>query len=103
MPVEGLNDWMQKPEEERKSTEDELKKEWDEWLKAHEKNVQKTIGLGKTKRVSADGIADTKNGLMLSSYVEADSLEAAAEIFKDHPHLKIPDATIEIMETMPIE
>ncbi len=99
MPVAGLEMWMGKPEEERKEQEDTLKADWDAWLKAHKGSVLNTIALGHTKRVSASGVEDTKNGLMLSSYVTAESLEAAAEIFKDHPHLKIPEATIEIMET----
>ena len=30
--------------------------------------------------------------------VEADSHDEAAKLFKDHPHLQIPQATIEIME-----
>ena len=98
MPVAGLEAWMGKPEEERKGEEGDLKAQWDSWLAAHKGSVLNTIGLGKTKRISAGGIADAKNGLMLSSYVQAESLEAAAEIFKDHPHLKIPEATIEIME-----
>ena len=102
MPPAGLGEWMSKPAEERKATEETLKGEWDTWLKEHAGAVKNTIGLGKTKRVSAHGIEDTKNGFMLSSYVEAESLEAAAELFKNHPHLKIPDATIEIMEANPL-
>jgi hypothetical protein len=35
---------------------------------------------------------------MLYSIVEAESHEAAAEQFKDHPHLQIPQSSIEIME-----
>jgi hypothetical protein len=61
--------------------------------------VLNTVALGKTKKVSMSGIEDTRNGLMLSSYVQAESPEAAAEIFKNHPHLGIPGATIEVMET----
>ncbi len=99
MPVEGLTAWMSLPEEERKAQEEELKGKWDMWLKEHSTAIKNTISLGKTKRVSTNGIEDTKNGLMLSSYVEAESLEAAAEIFKGHPHLEIPGATIEVMET----
>ncbi len=103
MPVAGLEMWMGKPQEERKAQEDELKAGWDTWLAAHKDSVLNTIALGKTKRVNASGVEDTKNGMMLSSYVQAESLEAAAEIFKDHPHLKIPEATIEIMETNPLQ
>lgn len=99
MPVEGLAQWMEKPEAERKSSEEEMKAQWDAWLAGHKDAVLNTIALGATKEVSAGGIKDTKNGLMLSSYVQAVSLEAAAEIFKDHPHLSIPGATIEVIAT----
>lgn len=102
MPVAGLEGWMEKPESERKEAEEKMKAEWNEWMGEHANAVQNTIALGKTKSVSASGVEDTKNGLMLSSYVAAESLEAAADLFKDHPHLQIPGATIEIMETRPM-
>lgn len=99
MPVEGLEAWMKKPESERKEAEAKMRTEWDAWLAAHKGAVLKTIALGATKRVSDKGVESTKNGLMLSSYVEAETLEDAAEIFKDHPHVSIPGAIIEVMET----
>ena len=102
MPVEGLQEWMQKPESERKEAEDKMKQGWDAWLAEHKDAVLNTIGLGKAKKVTSDGIADASNGLMLSSYVQAESAEAAAEIFKNHPHLGIPGASIEVMEANPI-
>ena len=102
MPVEGLEGWMQKPESERKEAEASMRAEWDAWLAANKAAVLNTIGLGKTKKISASGVEDAKNGIMLSSYVAAESLEAAAEIFKNHPHLKIPSATIEVMEANPL-
>jgi hypothetical protein len=98
MPVAGLEAWMAKPEAERKGEEESLKGEWDAWLAAHKDSVLNTIGLGKTRRVSAEGISDAKNGMMLSSYVAAESAEAAAELFRDHPHLTIPGAFIDVME-----
>ena len=102
MPVAGLEAWMQKPESERKSMEESLKQEWDAWLAAHKDLVKNTIGLGTTTRVSAQGASPAKNGLMLSSYVMAESLEDVVAIYKDHPHLKIPEATIDIMECRPM-
>lgn len=78
-------------------------REWDAWLASHKDAVLNTIALGSTKRVSAAGIEDAKNGMMLSSYLQAESLEAAADIFKDQPHLEIPGATIEIMEARQME
>ena len=98
-PVMAIAEWMKKPEEERKAEESKMKAEWDAWTAAHSDVVMKTIALGKTKRVSASGVEDVKNDMMLSSYAQGESAEAVAEVFKDHPHFGIPGATIEIMET----
>lgn len=102
MPVAGLEAWGQKSEAERKEVETQMKHEWDTWLEAHKDLVKNTIGLGTTMRVSAAGVAPAKNGLMLSSYVMAESIEEVAAAFKDHPHLQIPEATIDIMEIKPL-
>ena len=97
-PALAIAEWMQKPEAERKEAEAKMKAEWDAWTKAHADTVLNTIALGKTKRVSASGLEDTKNDMMLSSYAQGESLDAVANVFKDHPHFGIPGATIEIME-----
>lgn len=102
MPVEWLESWKSKSEDERKEAETKMKGEWDTWLAKHTDSVLNTISLGKTKRVSATGAQDVKNGMMLSSYVQAESLDAAEKIFINHPHLQIPGATIEIMEASPL-
>jgi hypothetical protein len=101
-PAAGMEEWMKKPEEERKEVEAKMKADWDAWMLAHKNLVLNTIALGKTKRVSASGVEDVKNDMMLSSYVQGESAEAVAELFKDHPHFGIPGATIEIMETRPM-
>jgi hypothetical protein len=101
-PVNTLDEWMKKPETERKEVEAKMQQEWGTWLSEHKDAVLNTISFGVTKRVSKNGIEDARNGLMLSSYVAAESLEAVAELFKDHPHLGIPGATIEIMEARPM-
>ena len=102
MPVANLEEWAKTPEDERKKEEAKFKEKWDMWLAKHSANIKNTIALGKTKRVDKAGVTDVKNGAMISSYVEAESHEAAAEIFKDHPHLELPGATIEVMETRPM-
>ena len=78
---------------------------WMKWMDAHKASiVEGGSPLGKTKRVDANGAKDVKNGIGGYSIVQADSHEAAAQIFgKDHPHLQMmPGATVEIMEIMPI-
>lgn len=96
-PIAVLEEWMKKDPEERKNAEEKMKSEWDEWMRQHGKMIKETAGAGKTKRVAKDGIVDAKNDIMLFSIVEAESHEAAAELFKDHPHFGIPEASIEIM------
>lgn len=97
-PASVIEEWMKKPEAERKNEDEMMRADWNAWMSAHSDTVLNTIALGKTKRVSANGVEDVKNDMMLSSYVQAESSEAIAEVFKDHPHFGIPGATIEIME-----
>jgi hypothetical protein len=58
--------------------------------------------VGKTKRVAANGVSDTKNDIGGYSIVQAESYEAAAALFGDNPHLALPGATVEIMEIVPV-
>ena len=97
-PVATIEEWMKKPESERQEAEAKMKNDWDAWVDAHKDTLLNTIGLGKTKRVSASGVEDIKNDMMMSSYAQGESAEAVAEVFKGHPHFAIPGATIEIME-----
>ncbi len=97
-PALGMEEWMKKPEIERKKEEEKMKKDWDAWMTAHSNIVLNTIALGKTKRISVSGIEDVKNDMMLSSYTQGESAEVVAEAFRNHPHFGIPGATIEIME-----
>lgn len=88
---------MAKPPEERKEVEEKMKGEWDAWTAENASSLIETGGVGKTVRVDANGVTATKNDLMMYSMVQADSPEAAAQLFAGHPHLGIPEATIEIM------
>jgi hypothetical protein len=97
MPHTGLDAWMQLPEEERKKQELDMQTEWNAWMAVHKDAIMVTAGVGKPKRITSEGIVDARNDLMMYSLVEADSLEAAAEMFKDHPHFGIPGASIEVM------
>lgn len=98
-PTDVLEAWMSKSEAERKDDDTKMRAAWDAWMAAHASAFKGTHALGRTKSVGKDGIRDTKNGMMLYTVLEADSHEAAAAIFADHPHLTIPGATIEVMET----
>ena len=97
VPVAMLEEWMKKPEAERKTEEEKMKTEWGAWMKEHGSALKETAGAGKTKRVTKEGVVDTKNDIMLFSLVEGESHEAVAEMFKDHPHFGIPESSIEVM------
>lgn len=97
MPHTNLDDWMKMPEAERKTQEQQMQSEWNAWMAKNKAVLIETAGVGKPKRVTAAGIEDARNDIMMYSFVEAESLEAAADIFKGHPHFGIPGGWIEVM------
>ncbi|HWA90249.1 MAG TPA: YciI family protein [Rhizomicrobium sp.] len=96
--------WMAMPDAERKAKEQEGIAAWKGWMQKHHAVVVGEGGpLGKTKRVSAGGIADIRNQMGGFVVVSADSHEAAARLFENHPHFTIfPGEAIEVMPVMPI-
>nr|HEX4313126.1 YciI family protein [Kofleriaceae bacterium] len=59
--------------------------------------------LGKSARVSKDGVAsDATNDLGGFGVMQAESREALAALMTDHPHFHAEGATIEIIEVMAI-
>jgi hypothetical protein len=90
--------------EKRKANEKAGMQAWTKWAESHAKSIVDGGGpLGKTKRVSRDGIADIRNNLSAYVIVRAESQEAAAKMFLDHPHFAIfPGDGVEIMECLPI-
>lgn len=96
--------WNAMDEAERKKGQRSGMEAWMQWGKDHAKSIVEVGGpLGKTKRADAGGVSDTKN--MMSGYVlvEAESHEAAAQMFAKHPHFSIfPGEAVEIMECLPM-
>jgi hypothetical protein len=77
---------------------------WMAWMNANKSAIVDGGGpLGRTKRVDAKGASETRNELGGYSVVQAESHDAAAKLFgKDHPHLQMPEAWIEIVEIVPM-
>ena len=77
---------------------------WGEWVAKYRDAIVDTGSpLGKTKRVSATGIADITNMAVAYVIVEADSHEAAAAMFREHPHFTIfPGDSVEVMQCLPM-
>jgi hypothetical protein len=96
--------WNQLSEEKRKQVEGEGFAAWMRWGTTNAPAiVDQGTPLGKTKRVNGHGIADITNSLVGYVIVQAESHEAAAKLFEDHPHFAIfPGDSVEIMECLPL-
>jgi hypothetical protein len=94
--------WNTLDEEKRKALEASGVKAWMEWGVANSAAiVDQGSPLGKTKRASAQGIAGIQNSLTGYVIVQAESHEAAARLFENHPHFTIfPGDSVEIMECL---
>jgi hypothetical protein len=79
-----------------------MRAEWGKWMGENAHMIVSTEAGGKTKRVTASGVSDAGNDIILYSFVEAESHEAAAKVFENHPHLQIPQASIEVMCVRPM-
>jgi hypothetical protein len=96
--------WNTLDEATRKEREKSGIKAWGDWMTANKGAIVDQGGpLGKTKRTSGQGVADTKNSMTGYVVVQAESHEAAARMFENHPHFTIfPGDSVEIMECLPI-
>ena len=83
------------PEQQKKGMEG-----WMKWMGDHKASiVEGGAPLGKTKRVDSKGASDAKNDIGGYSIVQAETADDAAKLFgKDHPHLQMPGAWVEIIE-----
>lgn len=96
--------WNQLDEEARKEREERGMKAWMQWGEANASAiVDQGAPLGKTKRAASGGITDIKNAMTGYVLVRAESHEAAARLFANHPHFSIfPGDSVEIMECLPL-
>lgn len=100
----ALEHWKSMDEATRRQREGAGRRAWSEWMKLHEQDVvDPGTPIGKTKRVSAQGITDVKNEIGAYVIVQAETQEDAAKLFENHPHFTIfPGDSVEIMECLPM-
>lgn len=100
----AFKQWNAMNEAERKDRQRSGMEAWMRWGNEYAKAITDTgTPLGKTKRVDASGVSDIKN--MMTGYViiEAESHDAAARMFANHPHFSsFPGESIEIVECLPM-
>ena len=100
----ALDKWKLIEEVERKEKEKAGKEAWGKWVEANKASiVDQGTPVGKTKRVSADGMSDSRNEIGAYTIVQAESHEAAAKLFENHPHFtNFPGQAVEVMECLPM-
>ena len=99
IPPSVMDEWMKTPPETRQSEEGRLSREMQAWMGSRSAMFSDTgAGLGRAMRVLQGSSAEGRNALVMYSIVQGDSREAVAKAFEDHPHLQIPEASIEVME-----
>ncbi|WP_331374562.1 hypothetical protein [Sinorhizobium chiapasense] len=98
------SEWKKMDDEARKARETAGVESWMEWGRVNSASiVDQGNPLGKTKRVSPEGLSDIKNIMTGYVIVQAESHEAAARLFERHPHFAIfPGDSVEIMECLPL-
>jgi hypothetical protein len=96
--------WNALPESERRAKERQGIAAWKAWVEKHQSVILDIGGpLGKTKQIDASGVRDISNLLSGFTVFRAESHEAAAKLFKDHPHFAIfPGESVEVMPVLPI-
>jgi hypothetical protein len=101
---ESFGAWKAMGAEERAQKEQAGLAAWGKWMRDHADALVDGGGpLGKTKRITQAGIADTSNNLGGYTIVRAASQADAAKLFEGHPHFTIfPGDGVEVMEVMDI-
>jgi hypothetical protein len=101
---EKMTAWNALPEEQRRAKEREGIAAWKAWVEKHQEAIVGMGGpLGKTKKVTQRGIEYICNAMAAFTVIRAQSHEAAAKLFENHPHFAIfPGEGVEIMPVLPI-
>jgi len=101
---QALEQYNKLDEATRKQREKEGFNAWMQWGERHAAAiVDQGSPVGATKRASKQGVQDIRNNVAGYVVVQAESHEAAAKLFENHPHFALfPGDAVEIMELVPI-
>ncbi len=99
-----LSGWNALDESERQSRVQTGIEQWHAWMETHRQRVVVAGSpVGKTLRVSGEGVAHARNAICGYIVVAAESHQAAAKLFEGHPHFSIfPGEAVEVMECLPV-
>jgi hypothetical protein len=99
IPPSVMDEWMRTPPETRKSEEERMSRDIQTWMSSRSKMFSDPgAGLGRAVRVIQGSTSEARNALVMYAIVQGASKEAVSKVFQDHPHLRIPESSIEVME-----
>lgn len=101
---DSMDKWNDLTEAERIERQNAGIEAWYAWV---EKNKDAIVAMGSpvgtTKGISCSGITDVTNNISAYTVVKAESHEAAAKLFENHPHFTVfPGDGVEVMECLPV-
>ena len=84
------------------STPEQVQASMADWMKWHEEanktcKVEWGLPLQAVSRISNDGISESDNHASGYATIEGDK-DAIVEMLKSHPHLHLPEASIDLLE-----
>ena len=99
MQQDAVTSFRRLPKAEQDAIDAAGLKRWTEWQSANAAAIVDQGGMvGKTTRVTKDGIAPATNQFCGYLIVEAETAEAAASLFENHPHFSVfPGDGVDIM------
>lgn len=99
MKAENVEAFRALPKEKQDAIDRVGVKLWGEWEAAHEADfVDRGAMVGQTLRVAQSGTAPAVNTVCGYVVVRAETIEAAAKIFENHPHFALfPGDSVDIM------
>jgi len=85
------------------ATPEQVKAGMDAWMEWAQRRgdavVDLGVPLGEARRIDPESVAPSSSQVAGYSILQADSLEGAVELLRDHPHLHTPgDSSIEVLE-----
>ena len=99
MKPEDLASFRNLPKAEQDAVDAVGIKEWAAWEERNASSILDRGGMvGKTTRITKDGVVNAVNPFCGYLVLEAESADAAARLFEDHPHITIfPGDGVDVM------
>jgi hypothetical protein len=98
IPQATLAQWETVDPVVREKSERQMMLDWAAWCEQHAAMIVSTQVAGKTKQVINQHVSDIRNDIVVFAVMQGESHDQVAQILSAHPHLQIPNSSIDVME-----